>query len=148
MLSLISILVPVEIKAAYYNFWFQKRKENGPLDGKLEFPGGKIEEGETPKEASLREFKEEVGTPLVGDKLKYFSMKSFDYEDRSLLFYIYYIESNYIENIKDYLIKVRIDAFFFEKELLELNIPSANIEILRDFIKFKNYQQGIGDKVL
>ena len=39
----------------------QKRSEEEPL---LEFPGGKIEQGETPEEACRREFVEEVGIPL------------------------------------------------------------------------------------
>ena len=37
-----------------------KRKSEGLLGGLWEFPGGKIEKGETPEEACLRELKEEV----------------------------------------------------------------------------------------
>jgi A/G-specific adenine glycosylase len=37
-----------------------KRPENGLLGGLWEFPGGKIEEGETPPQAALRELREEM----------------------------------------------------------------------------------------
>lgn len=37
------------------------KKHGGPYDGKLDLPGGSIEFRETPKDALIRELKEEVG---------------------------------------------------------------------------------------
>ena len=45
-----------------------RRKDNDPLAGKWEFPGGKIEQNETPQQGLTREMKEEFGIDvLVGE---------------------------------------------------------------------------------
>lgn len=44
--------------------WTQVREDDGPYHGLLEFPGGKIEENETPVEGAVREVQEEVGITI------------------------------------------------------------------------------------
>lgn len=73
------VLFLKEINADSFQVWVQVREEAGPLYGMLEFPGGKIEDGETPEIAGRREVLEEVGIeiPLTS------AMVLFKYQDYS-----------------------------------------------------------------
>lgn len=68
-----------EINANSFKVWVQVRLEAGPLLGLLEFPGGKIEDGETPETAARREVLEEVGIVIPIDA----PMILFKYQDYS-----------------------------------------------------------------
>jgi 8-oxo-dGTP diphosphatase len=45
-------------------FFIAQRRAGGDLGGKWEFPGGKVEQGESDEEALCREYREEFGVPI------------------------------------------------------------------------------------
>ena len=77
MIIPISIVIPYIKKDSELFLWVQDRKSSDELAGLLEFPGGKIENEETPEQAAMREVLEETGVFLDESKLKKF--KNYDF---------------------------------------------------------------------
>ncbi|EQC48305.1 mutator mutT protein [Bacteriovorax sp. BSW11_IV] len=104
-----------DIDAKGAKLWMQVRREAGPLDGLLEFPGGKIEQGELPVEACKREVEEEVGVNVPLEMFHQLKVLRYDFKDRSVLLNIFFsnfsdlptdcgewFEFDYVEKSKKY----------------------------------------------
>ena len=96
------------------------------LAGSWEFPGGKIDAGETPEQAARRELQEETG--LVACDLEPLVVVVHDYAEAPLRFHVFLAREPRGE--------VRMDADrehdWLELEtLLQLEMPEANRQMLR-----------------
>jgi len=67
----------------------QQRPEGKSMAGLWEFPGGKVEPGETPEASLLRELKEELDLDISESCLAPFTFASHAYEDFHLLMPLY-----------------------------------------------------------
>ena len=73
-------------------FLIARRAGDDPLSGKWEFPGGKIEPGESPEECLQRELIEELGMTVRVKKL----LASTRYEESSRRIEILFYEGEYV----------------------------------------------------
>ena len=132
----VSILIP--IRKTSDNTWeifLQERVEDGPLNGFLEFPGGKIKSGETPEEAALREFQEEQGLTLEKSaSCTLLSIYKYDYPDRCVCIYAHHMRGDSL-SIND--------AGWHPLEAeWEGRILEANLKIIQDLIKAVKSSEG------
>lgn len=70
------------------------RPKDKPLPGIYELPGGKLDEGETPEHAMIRELKEELGIIVAHENLCPITFLSHPYEDKyHVVMFVYEIDT-------------------------------------------------------
>lgn len=124
--------------------WMQKRQENGPLNGLWEFPGGKVDPGETPEEALKREIWEEVQLDISScHKIKLFKLFPYDYLDRSICLYVFLVHHSEVPLDKGQWFEIS-----YERKSLPFtgSIPAANHRIIDDLALY--FQQNHSEQFI
>jgi mutator protein MutT len=134
-----SLLVSVGILISSFSnkhleLYLQTRSEEGELDGLDEFPGGKLELGESPVNCLIREINEEIGIDVSETRKKQFQTITHTYPDRKVTIHFYIIDA------KDISLSYTRIGFDNYHQFLH-KIPCANREVmenLKEYLCSKN----------
>lgn len=136
------VLFLKEINAEGFNIWVQTRLEAGALYGKLEFPGGKIEVGETPETAARREVLEEVELSLPADSpLLLFKLQEYSHETKNICLFVFLSAYDQLPQEKGQWLTVN---YLQKSTPLEGKIPPINHVILDNLAVYIQTQFNAG----
>ena len=111
-----------------------RRPEGKAMAGLWEFPGGKMEPGESPEEAVIRELQEELGIDVASNCLAAFAFASHRYENFNLLMPLFLCRR---WNGRPQGREGQALAWVRPDKLDDYNMPAADkplIPLLRDFL--------------
>lgn len=113
--------------------WVQERTDTGLYHGLLEFPGGGIEEGETPFFACVREVQEEVGIDVTQEEEHFMGIYRNEHPGRVILLYVFLFRD--VESLKGKGEWLRLKTLS-DSENYRDKIPGPNHRIIEDLFRF------------
>lgn len=102
-----------------------QRMPGAHLAGTWEFPGGKVEPGESPEHALLRELREEIGVHAAVDDILDVTFWRYERKDVLLLFYRARVLEGEVRDLG-----VAAHRWAAPDELAALSFPPADVKVL------------------
>lgn len=103
-----------------------QRMPGAHLEGAWEFPGGKVEPGESPEQALVREMREEIGVRAEVDDILDVTFWRYERKDVLLLFYRARIIDGEVQNLG-----VAAHRWARLADLESLSFPPADVKVLQ-----------------
>jgi mutator protein MutT len=136
------VLFLKEINEVSFKVWVQVRLEEGRLYGALEFPGGKIENGETPETAARREVLEEVELVIPPDSsLVLFKLQDYSHETKNICLFVYLSNYDQLPQGKGQWLEINYQQ---KSAFLQGKIPPINHVILDELAVYIQSQLNSG----
>ena len=114
------------IRNAEQQYFIARRPDGVHMAGMWEFPGGKVEEGETPEQALIRELHEETGIEASAPQA--LNDKTFSTPERIITLHFFLVETWQGE---PYGREGQESRWVSVEELREEEFPPANVEMIR-----------------
>ena len=135
MIKSIRIVVAAALISKDKKILIAQRPKGKSMEDFWEFPGGKLEPGESPEQALVRELNEELGVIVLEKDLKPLTFASHIYDDFYLLLPLY-ICKNWHGSLSGK--EGQNIAFVTKQELLNYHFLPSNIKMLHQIIDFED----------
>lgn len=117
------------IRNEFGQIYLTQRLEGQDFAQSLEFPGGKIDPGETPEQALKRELEEEIGIIVLNAQL--YERFQFEYPTKIISFFFYLVD----EWIGEPFGREGQEGFWIEQRSLDAGLfPPANAKLIQRLI--------------
>ncbi len=107
-----------------------QRKRGSHLAGTWEFPGGKVQEGEDPREALVRELREELGIAVRTGEIVEVTFHRYEDANKSVLL-LFFEAERLVGSPEPRALDVAAFLFANAVELEPLSFPPADVAVLR-----------------
>lgn len=122
-----------ELTHSAVKLWVQERFDDGPFHGLLEFPGGKIEAGESPFQAGLREVQEEVDPAIIYDQAQFLGHYENITATKRIVLYPFLVEAHSLLAGKGQWLSIDFES---RSTPFQGKIPHPNHPIIDDLCRY------------